>query len=469
MHRQALTCLFATALLAGACTKDGATQPPGSTDATASASGDAAKPNFKSGECRDWSGLDLSSLPALPQSDYTATFESAWSTLLTKHYDPTLGCNDWVAIRSWYGDRVAKADDESKAYALINGMLGELEQSHLAIAPPGANTRGETRSGTVAGPALIPASVRFIEGKAVVVNAKRHGLDSGLPAGASIIAVDDANVSEAIESAAEHSDDEIAKALAVRQLVGRWLTCPAGASKKVRFVPASGGEEQTATVACQEPKLETTTFGNLTQPTTLELRMLEGTKTGYISFNIWLVPLMPKIEAGLKELRAKGMTSLIIDVRGNPGGVGMMVVPLARQMLTKDENLGVMHMRDTEQNFNVTGREDAFTGEVIVLVDELSASTSEIFAQSMQDIGRVKVYGATRTPGLALPSFIEELPGGAMLQYVVADYQSPKGVSVEGNGVKPDTVVAETAAAFAEGKDPVFDAAVATLSQAPQG
>jgi len=147
----------------------------------------------------------------------------------------------------------------------------------------------------------------------------------------------------------------------------------------------------------------------------------------------------------------------------------MMVVPLARQMLTEDQSLGVMHMRDTEQNFNVSGSADAFTGEVIVLVDELSASTSEIFAQSMQDIGRVKVYGATRTPGLALPSFIEELPGGAMLQYVVADYQSPKGVSVEGNGVKPDTVVPETAADFAAGKDPVFDAAVATLSQATKG
>ena len=56
-----------------------------------------------------------------------------------------------------------------------------------------------------------------------------------------------------------------------------------------------------------------------------------------------------------------------------------------------------------------------------------------------------------------------------MLQYVVADYQSPKGVSVEGNGVKPDTIVPETAADFAAGKDPVFDAALATLSQAAEG
>ena len=192
--------------------------------------------------------------------------------------------------------------------------------------------------------------------------------------------------------------------------------------------------------------------------------MIEGTKVGYVSFNIWLVPLMPKIEAGLKELRKQGMKSLIVDLRGNPGGVGFMVVPLARQLLTEDVNLGIMHMREGQQEFNVTGSADAFQGDVTVLIDELSASTSEIFAQSMQDIGRIKVFGATRSPGLALPSLIEELPGGAMLQYVVADYQSPKGTSVEGNGVKPDTVVPETAADFAAGKDPVLDAAVEALT-----
>ena len=368
-------------------------------------------------------------------------------------------------MRAWYGEQIAKTGDPSQAYALMNGMLGELEQSHLAIVPPGAQTRGETCSGTVAGPAMIPAEVRYIDGEAVVVDAKLYGLDSGIPAGAALVAVDDAQIADAIVKAGELAHGPINASLTVRRIVSQWLTCPSGASKTIRFVPAQGSEEQTATVACVEPELETTTFGNITQPTTVDVRMIQGTKVGYVAFNIWLVPLMPKIEAGLKQLRKKGMTSLIIDLRGNPGGVGFMVVPLARQLLAEDVNLGIMHMREGQQEFNVTGSADAFAGEVIVLVDELSASTSEIFAQSMQDIGRVHVFGATTTPGLALPSLIEELPGGAMLQYVVADYQSPKGTSVEGNGVKPNTLVPETAADFAAGKDPVLDAAVAALTQ----
>ena len=65
--------------------------------------------------------------------------------------------------------------------------------------------------------------------------------------------------------------------------------------------------------------------------------------------------------------------------------------------------------------------------------------------------------------GAALPSVIEELPGGGMLQYVVADYKSPEGKVVEGKGVTPDTMVPETREDFAEGRDPVLDAALAAL------
>ena len=462
MSRLALCSLIALSTLGlSGCSKK---------DASATAAPEAAappapvKPDFASADCKDWSTLDPSTLPTLPASEYTATLESAWSTLLSKHYDPTLGCKDWVAVRAWYGEQIASANDESEAYALLNGMLGELEQSHLAIVPPGARTRGETRSGTTAGPAMIPADVRLIGGKAVVTDAGMHGLDSGLPAGASMVAIDEANITDVIARASEHGGSEVEQAFAVRRTVHSWLSCPAGASKVVRFVPEGSADEQTKTITCQQPKLEETTFGNITTSTTLDVKMLEGTNVGYIAFNIWLIPLMPKIEAGLKDLRAKGMTSLVLDLRGNPGGVGMMVVPLARQLLTEDVNLGIMHMREGQQEFNVSGSADAFTGTVAVLVDEGSASTSEIFAQSMQDIERIKVYGASRTPGAALPSLIEELPGGAMLQYVIADYQSPKGTGVEGRGVQPDTVVPERAADFAAGKDPVLDAAVAALT-----
>lgn len=141
-----------------------------------------------------------------------------------------------------------------------------------------------------------------------------------------------------------------------------------------------------------------------------------------------------------------------------------MAVPLGRLLLAEDADLGSMHMRTGKQTFKVSAGKDPFTGPVALLIDEGTASTSEIFGQALKDLGRATVFGAVPSQGAALPSLIEELPGGGILQYVVADYQSPGGTAVEGKGVQPDTVVPETAEDFAKGRDPVLEAAVSGLT-----
>ena len=65
--------------------------------------------------------------------------------------------------------------------------------------------------------------------------------------------------------------------------------------------------------------------------------------------------------------------------------------------------------------------------------------------------------------GAVLPSVIEQLPGGAVMQYVVADFRTPKGVLLEGRGVQPDKRVIETRAALRAGRDPVLDAALVAV------
>lgn len=466
MSRSALTCLLALSTLAGACNKDGATTTPTEADGNATAA--APKPDFTTDPCKDWADLDPGTLPALPESPYTAMFDAAWSTLLTKHYDTTLSCQDWPKVREWYGAELAKADSDDKAYALMNEMLMELGTSHFGLVPPSEGDGGEPQHNEETGPARVSVEVRLIGGKAVIVDNKLHGIDSGLPAGATLDKIGDNEVAGFIERVGKRADDDIEQAFMVRRMVGAMLSCPSGGKKNVTITPEGADAPQTLDVDCHEADLETLTHGNLTVPTIVTHRMItgpDGAKVGYVAFNIWLVPMMQKINAAIDELTKQGMTSLVIDLRGNPGGMGMMVVPLARRLVFEDVNLGIMRMRQGQQEFNVTAGSDPFRGEVAVLIDEGSASTSEIFAQSMQDIGRVKVFGATRSPGAALPSLIEELPGGAKLQFVVADYHSPKGTEVEGRGVHPDSVVPETAADFAAGKDPVLDTAVAALSQ----
>jgi carboxyl-terminal processing protease len=217
-------------------------------------------------------------------------------------------------------------------------------------------------------------------------------------------------------------------------------------------------------LTCEEPEGELVTLGNLENlPTRVEHHMVEGTPIGVLAFNIWMLPMVKRVEAAMADLRKQGMTSLVLDLRGNPGGVGAMSVPVARLLLDKPGSLGTLRFRDFEQEFNVEASDDPFTGPVAVLVDEGTASTSEIFAAGLRDLGRVTVVGGRASAGAALPSVIEELTGGAVLQYVVGDYSSPKGTIVEGIGVVPDLLVPETRADFAAGRDPVLEAAIAHL------
>jgi carboxyl-terminal processing protease len=193
--------------------------------------------------------------------------------------------------------------------------------------------------------------------------------------------------------------------------------------------------------------------------------MLEDSTLGYLAFNVWMLPMIRSVQTGLEDLRARGMKSLVLDLRGNPGGVSAMAVAVARMFLQHGGSLGTLRFREFTQEFKVQAEADPFTGPVAVLVDEGTASTSEIFLAGMQELGRVQVFGGGPTAGAALPSVIEELPGGAMLQYVVGEYRTPGGKTIEGRGITPDVRVPERRSDYVAGRDPVLEAATTTLKE----
>jgi carboxyl-terminal processing protease len=96
---------------------------------------------------------------------------------------------------------------------------------------------------------------------------------------------------------------------------------------------------------------------------------------------------------------------------------------------------------------------------VAILVDAEAASTSEIFAGGLKDLGRARVFG-TRTAAAALPSVIERLPNGDGFQYAIANYISEGGKPLEGIGVQPDEEVKLSREALLAGHDSVLDAAL---------
>lgn len=411
--------------------------------------------------CPSWAGLDLKALPPLPATPYTSTFEQVWRIVQEKHFDPTLGCQDWPALRLEYGGRLAQAKAPAEAYATMNALLATLKQSHFKVMGPGSGVESEA-----SGPARAPVHVRLIDGQMLVVDVALGGVDSGVPRGAVLVAVDGKPVAEIvgkIEATALRRDEVAFQATMAVEAMMRGAP---GATRSLRFLdPTKMDAEVTREVTCVLPHGELVTIGNLHDlPTTVTHEMVAGTKIGHLAFNYWMLPMVERVRAAMAELRAQGMTGLVLDLRGNPGGVGAMSIPIARLLLTRSGSLGKLQFRDFAQEFNVAGDPAAFTGPVIVLVDEGTASTSEIFAAGLRDLGRAQVYGSRSSAGAALPSLVEALDGGAMLQYVVGDYHSSRGAVAEGDGVRPDVLVPETRADFVAGRDPVLAAAVQALS-----
>jgi len=188
-----------------------------------------------------------------------------------------------------------------------------------------------------------------------------------------------------------------------------------------------------------------------------------GEDIGYIAFTHFFDPsyVMKVFSDAMNEfLDARG---IIIDIRGNPGGIGPMAMGMAGWLIADGKrHLGTMYMRDTELKFVVIPRAFTYDGPVALLVDGLSGSTSEIFAGGLKDLGRARIFGS-RTAGAALPSIIERLPNGDGFQYAVANYVSAGGEELEGAGVVPDVEVVLTREALLRGEDPALLAAVAWI------
>jgi len=413
--------------------------------------------------CKSWADLDVATLPPLPESPFAATLDEVWRRVLEKHYDPTIACKDWPALRVQYGQELASVDDRAEAYVIVNKLLDELGQSHFRLFPPHRADDDQP-----VGSALPRVQVRWIEDRLVVVESRSKGKTGDVPAGAVLVAIEDHALSETIDRVKARTERPSEFAFEIARAAQARLSCERpGDHRKVKIGdPKQADKEVVRMLTCEEPEGELVTLGNLENlPTRVEHRMLPGTTIGYLAFNIWMLPMVKRVEAAMADLRKQGMTALVLDLRGNPGGVGAMSVPVARLLLAAPGSLGKLRFREFEQEFKVEAGTDAFTGKVALLVDEGTASTSEIFAAGLRDLGRVTIVGGRASAGAALPSVIEELAGGAVLQYVVGDYQSPKGTIVEGIGVVPDVLVPETRADFSAGRDPVLEAAIAHLQK----
>ncbi|MEP6716543.1 MAG: S41 family peptidase [Terriglobia bacterium] len=388
-----------------------------------------------------------------------ASFELVWSTVRDRHPDPRLNGLNWQAVHDATRPHIEKAETMDAVRGALRAMLGKLNTSHYAIIPGDLYQSLDVTSDIETSDASSGIKPVLIDGKAVVesVEPDSPAARAGIRPGMTLESIDGATVTPMLRLAEELKDREAQRIVA--RAVRRKLDAGARGEPLRLDVLDENGVSKHIDLARAEPAGKMVTFGNL-PPTRLvfESRLLPG-GAGYIRFNEFLDPvsLMPQFEAAVKEFRQT--PGIVLDLRGNPGGIGIMAMGIAGFFIDKKgQKLGEMKMRETTLKFIVFPRAETYQGKLAILLDAGSASTTEILAQGLQDLKRARVFGS-RSAGAALPSDIIRLPNGDGFQFAQASYTSVNGRVLEGAGVIPDVEVPETRQALLEGHDPVIEAA----------
>ena len=381
---------------------------------------------------------------------WLATFDQVWQLVQDKHWDPVeLERSGWTRLRAEYRPKVEAAKTPSEARGYLREMIQRLKLSHFHI------SGGESvEEAAVFGDGRPPFDVAIIDGRAFTW---RPEPNAGVSAGVEILAVGGVPLAGPLQRLAQSRTGPMLISRQ-RSLVLAKLSGNPGETVELT-VQAPGATTRNASVKLLAPKGQLTRFGFLPpMPISIETKRLGD--VGFIAFNLFLDPvrLSPAFESAVKGCKAT-CRGFVIDLRGNPGGIGILAMGLAGFFVTQpDQVLGNMIRRDSKLKFTVNPRAEIYTGPLAILIDSGTASTAEIMAGGLQDLGRARIFGS-RSMGAALPSVIERLPNGDLFQYPVANYISRNGKTLEGEGVTPDQVVNLTPATLAAG-DPVLDAAL---------
>ncbi|HEX8288236.1 MAG TPA: S41 family peptidase [Pyrinomonadaceae bacterium] len=421
-------------------------------------------------------------------------FYFAWETIKNNYFDQTFSGLNWDNIKKEYEPRVLTARNDAQLHNLLQEMINRLNRSHFVIIPPEVYKAIEKVKAEVKAKEDRPVSekdeaeneesdededsffetdenskfgigvdLRLINDQFVIARVEKNSAaeKAGLKTGYVLERINAVALSDLLKNVEiYYANGKNIKRQLPAQVTGWFLNGTEDSEVELSYSNEIG---QSKSLKIKREKLlgETISIGKNFPEQYLKYESAAlNEDVGYVKFNLFALPVIEKFCASLSELKDK--KALIIDLRGNSGGVLGTMVGLSGMLTDKSIDLGTQIYRIGSENMIAFTKAKNYKGKVVLLVDNQTASAAEVFASALQENNRALVVGE-KTAGEALPSVSVELPTGAFLLYPIANFKTHNGNYLEGKGVEPNFVVALDKKSLLAGTDNQLEKALSVI------
>jgi carboxyl-terminal processing protease len=324
-------------------------------------------------------------------------------------------------------------DVRDLTYGAINGLTFQLDDEYTYLrTPEQAAVFNEMLEGSFEG---IGAQVAEAEGGGVRIMEPFEGQPAwkaGLRRGDIILAVDGADITT--------------------------MTL----QEAISLIRGPKGSDVTLTVKSpdQEPRAVTVTRDRISMPAVSYEMRDDG--IAYLRLGEFSAPAANQVQEALDSLLAEDPVGMVLDLRGNPGGLLHSAVDITSQFVGEGPIVIERFKDGSEEVFEARRGGSALDIPLVVLVNEGSASASEILAGAVQDTGRGVLIGET-TFGKGLVQIPSELSDGSVLSITTARWFTPNDRLIHGEGLAPNIEIERTDEDIEADRDPQLDRAVEYL------
>ena len=357
-------------------------------------------------------GIHLSQSQALIQSAPKETIDEVWQIINHQYVDTTFNNTDWLKVRQDYV-KEGNYNNKEDAYEAIREMLGKLEDPYTRFMNPEEfqNMRIDT-SGELTGVGIQIAKDEETD-RLIVISP-----------------IEDTPASEA---------GILAQDLIVQ--IDGTDTKGMDVNDAVKLIRGERGSQVTLTIERngQKENYDITRERIEIHPVRASVKDTEVGKIGYIRLTTFNEHAAKDMQKAIAEQEEQGVVGYVLDLRSNPGGLLYSSINIARMWI--DEGTIVSTVNRKGISDRESAKNKALTDKpLVVLVNEGSASASEILSGALQDNHRATLLG-TKTFGKGLVQSVRPLGDGSGLAVTIAKYLTPSGRDINEEGIPPDVTV----------------------------